>query len=523
VFPDIALNRTTAPELVPSSSSVRIPGGVDSAFADLLAVGDLPAPEVAATTTDPIATAAVPWTPLPSERPAPSEYVPLVEAEMPSAEAITDAPTEIAAVKDWRRAQAAGASTQDVQDLQADNASADGDADDEERMQPLLAFAAPPTQSLPPVEIRDSHHLAANRITTPDSDVIEYSPAATTRSEPLPAVLPAEPVSPSSPSAPVPPAIETDSARHLADARPLHVDTPTHVGAPENTRHITKESSAVTRLSFAGRARADEARARLAAMLGTHPPVGTHPPAAERAAVDADPSVAVSPPPDAGNQQAGADLEQHVREQGLDVHVSVRESVDATEVHRVLQAVNDGAAALLSVASPLPAQMKDRRAPSSILQVDATGQKSFFTGILNATHATSPSSTPRVMLPNETATTHAIVQTLRLQAASGGGTAVITLAPEYLGSVTVSLRVTDGGVVATLHAENASVRTWMESNVAFLKDGLAQQGLTLEQLVIADTSEPGRAKDDQTHRQTDERTPARRRQRREESTFEVVV
>jgi hypothetical protein len=342
--------------------------------------------------------------------------------------------------------------------------------------------------------------------------------------------LPAEAVSPPSPSAPVPLAIDTDSARQLVDVGRFHVETPTHSVAPENPRPATKESGAVTRLPFATEpALANQARARLAAMLGTHSP------AADREAVDVFRSVAVSPKPDAENQQTGDD-------QSLDVHLSVRESVDPTGALNGHQAINDGAVPVLPFLRPLLAQTTDRlvpqevpmvrrgrdatggdTGPSSILQFDAAAQKSFFTEILNATHATSPSSAPRVMLPNETATTHAIVQTLRLQAASGGGTAVVTLAPEYLGSVTVSLRVTDGGVVATLHAENASVRTWMESNVSLLKDGLAQQGLTLEQLVVADMSEPGRPADDQTDRQTEERTPARRRRRREQSTFEVVV
>jgi flagellar hook-length control protein FliK len=120
----------------------------------------------------------------------------------------------------------------------------------------------------------------------------------------------------------------------------------------------------------------------------------------------------------------------------------------------------------------------------------APAQKPVFAGIREAAILPAPAASSRAAIPNESAAAHSIVQTLRMQATRGGGTAVITLAPKYLGSVTVSLRVTDGGVTATLHAENSSVRAWIESNVPLLKDGLAEQGLRLEKIVVSETPEP---------------------------------
>jgi flagellar hook-length control protein FliK len=129
----------------------------------------------------------------------------------------------------------------------------------------------------------------------------------------------------------------------------------------------------------------------------------------------------------------------------------------------------------------------------------------------------------QVTLPNEAATSHSIVQTIRLQAANGGGTAVITLTPKYLGAVTVSLRVSEGGVTATLQAENGSVRTWIEANAPLLKDGLAERGLTLTEMVVAEPDEPRRQMEDQPRRQAEGRSPGRRPRRREESSFDVLV
>jgi len=206
---------------------------------------------------------------------------------------------------------------------------------------------------------------------------------------------------------------------------------------------------------------------------------------------------------------------------------------------RILEAIIDGGSIPRSPTSPTPAPVPEQVAkrdlealmasarsggsdagPSSALQINVPALKPAFTATLNAAGLTRPA---QVTLPNEAATAQSIVQTLRLQAANGGGTAVITLTPKYLGAVTVSLRVSEGAVTATLQAENASVRMWMEANAPLLKEGLAERGLTLAEIVVAEPHEQHRQAEDQPRRHADERGPTRRFRRREESSFEVVV
>ncbi len=159
--------------------------------------------------------------------------------------------------------------------------------------------------------------------------------------------------------------------------------------------------------------------------------------------------------------------------------------------------------------------------PAPVLQFNAA-PASLLAGGAVAVTPRLPVAPARVTLPNETAAARSIVQTLRVQAVNGGGTAVITLTPEYLGSVTVSLHVKDGGVVATVQAENSAVRVWIESNVSLLRDGLAEQGLKLEQVIVADRSSPERHDEDaRSGRQAHDQTPQRRPRRRDDGTFEV--
>jgi flagellar hook-length control protein FliK len=125
--------------------------------------------------------------------------------------------------------------------------------------------------------------------------------------------------------------------------------------------------------------------------------------------------------------------------------------------------------------------------------------------------------------PEEAGVVSSIVQTLRLQMRDGVGTAVVHLEPEYLGAVSISLRVENGVVMATMHAENPQVRGWMEANAPLLRESLASQGLTLDRLIVTDDRI---ADDPSSNRQGHEQDqPARQRPRRDDdaATFEVVV
>jgi flagellar hook-length control protein FliK len=134
-----------------------------------------------------------------------------------------------------------------------------------------------------------------------------------------------------------------------------------------------------------------------------------------------------------------------------------------------------------------------------------------------------PAASPSVVAVPEEAAVASIIQTLRLQMRDGVGTAVVQLEPDYLGAVSISLRVENGMVTATMHAENPEVRGWMEANASLLRESLASQGLTLDRLIVTDD----RIAEDRSPngRQHQQHQPARRRPRRDNdaTTFEVVV
>jgi flagellar hook-length control protein FliK len=142
----------------------------------------------------------------------------------------------------------------------------------------------------------------------------------------------------------------------------------------------------------------------------------------------------------------------------------------------------------------------------------------------SAVKALAPSSAgPAVSLPNESGNVSSIVQAMRLQMRDGVGTAVVHLEPDYLGSVSIALRVENGVVTASFHAENPQVRAWMEANAPMLRESLAGQGLSLDHLLvtgerIADEQSSGR------RQQQEQEQQARQRPRRDDATtFEVVV
>jgi flagellar hook-length control protein FliK len=126
-------------------------------------------------------------------------------------------------------------------------------------------------------------------------------------------------------------------------------------------------------------------------------------------------------------------------------------------------------------------------------------------------------------IPDETMTQ--IVQQVRLQWRDGIGDARIMLDPDYLGGVNISLRVEAGAVTATVNADSAAVRTWIESNEGMLRQGLAEHGLTLERLVIAGekTDTPRDAR--QSNERGREEQPRRERRQPQKPTelFELTV
>ncbi len=116
-----------------------------------------------------------------------------------------------------------------------------------------------------------------------------------------------------------------------------------------------------------------------------------------------------------------------------------------------------------------------------------------------------------------------VVQAIRLQWAERSGEAHVRLQPGFLGGMTVGIQVDGGSVVASLNASAAEVREWMRTNEPALRQALADQGLTLERLVIAD--EERASTDDEPREQQDRQDEPRHRPRRSstQNTFELVV
>ena len=112
-----------------------------------------------------------------------------------------------------------------------------------------------------------------------------------------------------------------------------------------------------------------------------------------------------------------------------------------------------------------------------------------------------------------------IVQSIRLHAVQGTTEARVQLKPEHLGTLNITLKVEQNQVTATIQADVAAVRKWIESHEASLRQSLAEQGLHLAKLVVHE-DEQQTSKDGQSGERP-RRQPRRRSWRDEEQTFEV--
>jgi flagellar hook-length control protein FliK len=145
-----------------------------------------------------------------------------------------------------------------------------------------------------------------------------------------------------------------------------------------------------------------------------------------------------------------------------------------------------------------------------------------------ATHAVETSP---VVIPERDVIAQ-LVQSLRVQFRDGIGEAVVKLKPEHLGSVQVSLKIENGAIKATVQAEVAAVRQWLESQQDTLRTGLLEQGLRLERFVVerpAVDSEGERQATPDDAQQREQRGRQQHQRRRaamsgtEQPLFEVTV
>ncbi len=121
----------------------------------------------------------------------------------------------------------------------------------------------------------------------------------------------------------------------------------------------------------------------------------------------------------------------------------------------------------------------------------------------------TPAPPPQEPTANGEPLSHAVVRSLKFQWAQGGGEARLQLRPEYLGDLSVSLRVSGASVTAILSAESASVRAWIDTHQSDLRRALEAQGLSLDSLIIDPDGHP-QERQESPGRQ-EHRAPHRRR------------
>lgn len=554
MFSDIALYGTTAPDPVPSPS-VKITDTFGQAFADLLVLPQPPAPQAANAVVDDIVPAALfAQCALPvhevTARELPAQWAPV------SREAATTGPAQLAALAESAAttvsmqgplldgsaaapvaatgAEVSSPSTLDVSGIQSPEAPANS-YEKRDSAEDIPAGTVIGLQSLP-VPLPSPVPFPAVDVDPPsaavdiDQEGVTVSSRTTSSADTVQGFV-VEPVGHEISAAPGLPGELTDVSETSAARRDLVKNPDDLVKKPHD---VLKKSSDVankpddrSNSTFIPRLtplRSAEARGRLAALAALLAPV-TEPERLSRyqeiTRAPAAPAIQPGQPASAAfhavtDERSGAfEPDAVVSKNGAPVVTSLPGVALArtTASHEV---------DVEGVRTASEASVSDSGSSSALLQTHT--QKPLFSATRALEALQAPSRSAYEELPNEAGNARSIVQTLRLQASAGGGTAVMTLAPKYLGSVTVSLRVIDGGVTATLHADSAAVRTWLDSNVALLRDGLAEQGLRLEKVIVADAPEPRQNAEDQA-REAHQRPPAftRRPRRREQRTFDVTV
>ena len=132
----------------------------------------------------------------------------------------------------------------------------------------------------------------------------------------------------------------------------------------------------------------------------------------------------------------------------------------------------------------------------------------------NAAYANASPRSEEAVLPQ-------IVQSIRLHAVQGTTEARVQLRPEHLGALNITLKVEQNQVTATIQADVAAVRAWIESHESSLRQALSEQGLQLAKLVVHPDEQ--QTSKDERDGERPRRQSRRRSWRDEEATFEVLV
>jgi flagellar hook-length control protein FliK len=143
-------------------------------------------------------------------------------------------------------------------------------------------------------------------------------------------------------------------------------------------------------------------------------------------------------------------------------------------------------------------------------------------GALRLTPAAMASPVLTPILPqDQTANIDQLVQTMRVMVKEQVTEATVHLRPQHFGEVSIKVRMDGKSVSAIIQTESSQVRDWMLGQEGTLRNGLSEQGLQLERLVV---QRDGR----QDRRDNSQQQPERRRQRQRpqsesQQTFEITV
>jgi hypothetical protein len=110
----------------------------------------------------------------------------------------------------------------------------------------------------------------------------------------------------------------------------------------------------------------------------------------------------------------------------------------------------------------------------------ADGAPAMAAALSTGAASAAPSMTPQERAANISQ----LVRSMQVLVRNGIGEVTVRLRPEHLGDVSILIRVDGKSVSATVRAESQSVREWLLSQEDALRAGLAQQGLTLDRLVV---------------------------------------
>jgi flagellar hook-length control protein FliK len=114
-----------------------------------------------------------------------------------------------------------------------------------------------------------------------------------------------------------------------------------------------------------------------------------------------------------------------------------------------------------------------------------------------------------------------LVQAMHVNVKSGVMEATVRLRPEYLGEVTIQLRVDGSSVTAVVQTDTPAVRQWLESQEQTIRNGLAAHGLDLDRLVVNPDGEGQQPRDESEANESRRRAYRRRQQSTER--FEITV